>query len=218
MSELMVGTGSCVCKATHGKPELVVLTGGPGAGKTAVLEVARKMVCPHVAILPEAAGIIFSGGFPRESSIDARRAIQRAIFHVQRELEAMVLARSDIALVLCDRGTVDGKAYWANTTADFFESLGTSLTDEIARYRTVIHLEVPEPHEGYNHDNPLRIEDVAEARAIDATIREAWGTHADRVFIDADVDFVAKTLSALRAIHRVLPTCCTNGKGRTGSI
>jgi predicted ATPase len=211
MSELMRGTGSCHCKATHGKPDLVVLTGGPGAGKTAVLEVARKMVCRHVAILPEAAGIIFGGGFPRESSIPARRAIQRAIYHVQREIEAMVLDHSDLALVLCDRGTVDGKAYWANTTADFFESVGSTLQSEIARYRTVLHLEVPEPHEGYNQDNPLRIESVAEARAIDAAIRDAWASHPDRVFVEADKDFVAKTLSALRAIHRVLPTCCTNG-------
>ena len=65
---------------------LIVLTGGPGAGKTAVLEMLRRVVCPHVAILPESAGILFSGGFWRGTSIDAHKSAQRAIFHVQREL------------------------------------------------------------------------------------------------------------------------------------
>lgn len=209
----MLGTGPCHCDIVHGRARRVVLTGGPGAGKTAVLEVARKMVCRHVAILPEAAGILFSGGFPRESSTMARAAIQRAIFHVQRELEALADARDDLALVLCDRGTLDGHAYWTGAT-DFFTSVGTTWKDELARYQTVIHLEVPSPKEGYDHRNPLRTESVTEAKSIDAAIRLAWDPHPDRVFVEADVDFVAKTLAALRAIHRALPPCCTTaGEG-----
>ncbi len=35
----------------------------------------------------EAAGVVFGGGFPREPSTGVRRAGQRAIFYVQRELE-----------------------------------------------------------------------------------------------------------------------------------
>jgi predicted ATPase len=45
---------------TH--PKLVVLTGGPGAGKTALLEVVRRHFCEHVVVLPEAASIVFGGG------------------------------------------------------------------------------------------------------------------------------------------------------------
>ncbi|MBL0889768.1 MAG: hypothetical protein IBJ19_04065 [Gemmatimonadaceae bacterium] len=37
----------------------MVLTGGPGAGKSAVLELARLFFCDHVRRLPEAAGIVF---------------------------------------------------------------------------------------------------------------------------------------------------------------
>ena len=40
----------------------MVLTGGPGAGKTAVLEVVRRTFCEHVTVLPEAASILFMGG------------------------------------------------------------------------------------------------------------------------------------------------------------
>jgi hypothetical protein len=43
---------------------LVAVTGGPGAGKTAVLELAARSLCEHVAILLEAATIVFGGGFP----------------------------------------------------------------------------------------------------------------------------------------------------------
>ena len=61
----------------------IVLTGGPGGGKTAVLDMLRHELCEHVAILPEAAGIVFGGGFPRNHKADVRRAAQRAIYHVQ---------------------------------------------------------------------------------------------------------------------------------------
>ncbi len=46
----------------------VVLTGGPGAGKTAALEVIRRLYAPHVQVLPEAASIVFGGGFPRRAA------------------------------------------------------------------------------------------------------------------------------------------------------
>src|ERR1044071_2329655 len=101
---------TCDCSQPHDRRR-IVLTGGPGAGKTAVLELIRQSFCAHVKLLPESAGIIFSGGFPRGNGVDLRKASQRAIFYIQRELENI----ADIgnpAVVLCDRGTVDGAAYW----------------------------------------------------------------------------------------------------------
>ncbi|HVY44872.1 MAG TPA: AAA family ATPase, partial [Minicystis sp.] len=85
---------------------LIVLTGGPGAGKTAVLEVVRKHFCDHVEVLSESAGIVFGGGFPRRSTPAAKRAAQRAIFGVQREIERLAIEESRADLVLCDRGTL----------------------------------------------------------------------------------------------------------------
>jgi hypothetical protein len=58
----------------------VVITGGPGAGKTAVLELVARSFCPHVAILPEAATIVFGGGFPRHTTTVGLMAAQRAIY------------------------------------------------------------------------------------------------------------------------------------------
>src|SRR4249919_3713171 len=100
----------CGCTAVHARRR-IALTGGPGAGKTALLEMVRQAFCSHVRILPEAASIVFGGGFPREDDLACERASQRAIYHVQRELEASADAHN-AAIVLCDRGTVDGSAYW----------------------------------------------------------------------------------------------------------
>ncbi|HEX7700307.1 MAG TPA: hypothetical protein VF403_06295, partial [Kofleriaceae bacterium] len=64
------------------------LMGSPGAGKTAVLELVRRSLCEHVHVVREAASVVFGGGFPRTAELEPRRAAQRAIFYVQRELEA----------------------------------------------------------------------------------------------------------------------------------
>ena len=124
----------CHCKrTTHGDPALVVITGGPGAGKTALLEVVRRYLCEHIAVLPEAAGIVFGGGFWRRESLAARKASQRAIFHVQREMENLIIGEQQVALALCDRGTLDGLAYWPESEESFWAELGTSHEQEFNR-------------------------------------------------------------------------------------
>ena len=95
--------------AVNHRPRRLVLTGGPGAGKTAVLEALKHLLSSQVAVLPESAGIIFGGGFPRINTLPAQRAAQRAIFFVQRELEA-IADESGFAAVLCDRGLADAVA------------------------------------------------------------------------------------------------------------
>ena len=118
----------CTCTGPH-DPRRIVLTGGPGAGKTAVLEVIRKAMCRHVHVLPESAGILFGGGFPRGRAPELRRAAQRAIFHVQRNLEDMQAALFPDHILLCDRGTLDGAAYWPDDDGDFFgvSNLGSAV-------------------------------------------------------------------------------------------
>lgn len=195
---------SCECASVH-VPRRVVLTGGPGAGKTAVLELIRQAFCRHVVVLPESAGILFGGGFPRGDSDVPRRAAQRAIYFVQRELEAVATGWHP-AVILCDRGTVDGSAYWPGAD-DFFTNVGSSLAAELGHYDAVIHLCTPDDS-SYNHDNPLRLETPAQARAIDDRIKRAWAQHPRRTVIEADEDFLAKAARAIEALRRELPACC----------
>jgi AAA domain len=116
---------ACECIDVHERRR-VVLTGGPGAGKTALLELIRQSFCAHVKVLPEAASVVFGGGFPREDDATCRRAAQRAIFYVQRELEIAGDSHNP-AIVLCDRGTIDGLAYWPGPPEEFWSSLGTTF-------------------------------------------------------------------------------------------
>ncbi len=200
-----VAVKECKCSQPH-RRRRVVLTGGPGAGKTAVLELIRQAFCHHVRVLPEAAGVVFRGGFPREPARELRRAAQRAIFHVQRELEAT----GDVdgaAVVLCDRGTVDGAAYWPGP-GELWSEVGTTLSQELARYDTVIHLRTPAANGGYNHNNPLRIETPAQAAEIDERIAGVWSTHPRRFEVAASPDFIVKAARTLELLRAEIPECC----------
>lgn len=207
MNALHVGNVPCGCTRSEHSPKLVVVTGGPGAGKTAVLELARQAFCEHVVVLPEAASIVFGGGFPRRSDPPARRAAQRTIFHVQRQLETLVLEERRAAVALCDRGTLDGLAYWPDRAADYFEQLGTTKDAELNRYAAVIHLRTPGADEGYV-TSPLRIESADEAAAIDRRIVEAWRDHPVRFEVPTNHQFADKALAALTRIREQLPRCC----------
>jgi predicted ATPase len=199
------GSQPCQCTARFNAPRLIAVTGGPGAGKSAVLEMAARAFCSHVAILPESATIIFGGGFPRGQSVSYLRAAQRAIFHVQRELERMAIEDESLAIVLCDRGTLDGIAYWPGDPAEFWSAVGSSQPEELSRYHAVLHLETPLEGHGYNHQNNLRTETADEAHRIDLRIANVWAGHPRRQTVSWLDDFPGKALRALDWLRAQLP-------------
>jgi hypothetical protein len=204
----------CPCAEIQEPAQLVVLTGGPGAGKTAVLEFVRKVFCEHVAILPEAAGILFGGGFWRLDSPSAKKAAQRAIYHVQEEMQNLVLGEKRWAFGLCDRGTIDGLAYWPNSEAHYFATLDTNLEKEYSKYKAVIQLRSPSLKNGYNYQNPIRIETADMAAKIDQRIHEAWKNHPNYFVIDSTSDFTEKIKIATERLQSLIPDCC--GKHLSG--
>ncbi len=193
--------------ANHGTfpTRLVVLTGGPGAGKTAVLEVIRRNFGEQVKVLPEAASILFRGGFPRGADALHRRCAQVAIFHLQRQLERLALEAPDGGLALCDRGTLDGLAYWPDGPEAFWRELGTTWEVERDRYHAVIHLRTPGAGEGYDRSNPVRLEDAAEAARIDEAIHRAWEGHPRRYTVESTADFMDKVVRVLAVVATELP-------------
>lgn len=208
VAAIPVGSQPCQCELPRHAPKLVAVTGGPGAGKTAVLEMARRSFCRHIAILPEAAGIVFGGGFPRLGSPAARCAAQRAIFHVQRELEVLVAEEQNIAVALCDRGVIDGIAYWPKSTASYWQEVGTRPEVELQRYAAVVHLRTPGSAQGFDNSNPLRVESAEQAAVLDARIAEAWSAHPRRVEVPRMTDFLEKARVVLGLVRAELPACC----------
>lgn len=199
---------ACSCSRSHA-PKLVVVTGGPGAGKTALLEVVQRDLCRHVVVLPEAASILWRGQFPRHPTISGRKAAQRAIVRIQLEMQRMTIEEGRAALIVCDRGTLDGLAYWPGTEREYFEDIGSTRPRELERYATVIHLRTPPLDHGYM-PSPVRIESAAEAALIDAQLDAAWAGHPRRFAIDSDDDFVAKLHCALDRVRAEVPTCCAS--------
>lgn len=197
----------CACTQNSHVPRLVVVTGGPGAGKTAVLELVRRHFCEHVVVLPEAASIVFGGGFPRRPEAIWKKAAQRAIYYVQRELERAALEEECAAVVLCDRGTLDGVAYWPEGQEAWAAELGTTIASERARYAAVVELRTP-PASSYNHVNPIRTESAREAARSDARIDELWAGHPRRSVIPSTHGFLEKAHRALDAIANEIPACC----------
>ena len=78
----------------------------------------------------------------------------------------------------------------------------------MARYDAVVHMRSPDGPNGYGHQNPLRTETAAEARAIDDRILEAWRGHPRRFVVDATPNFLTKAERALTLIRAQIPPCC----------
>jgi hypothetical protein len=72
-------------------------------------------------------------------------------------------------MVLCDRGTLDGGAYWPGDAEEFWKDLGISKESELLRYHAVLHLQTPTDRHFYNHQNAVRVE-TSEAHVLDLRI------------------------------------------------
>ena len=199
---------TCPCERRHERKR-IVLTGGPSAGKTAVLELVRQHLCQHVVLLPQAAAIVFRGGFTRGATDHERQAVQRAIYHLQCELEATIDEAHEPSLVICDRGIVDGSAYWPGP-GTLWSAVGTTIEAELRRYDLVVHMRTPVGR-AYGRHNPLCIESAADALAVDERIVQAWSGHPHRFIVECAGDFMVKARRALELIASAQPTCCRGG-------
>lgn len=184
----------------------IVLTGGPGGGKTTAADLMRREVGERIVIVPEAATMLFSGGFPRENDASAKRSVQSAIYHVQRNLEDVHSASYPDRILLCDRGTLDSSVYWPSAKyGDFFQALGTTMENELARYDAVIFFETAAVGNlSIEGGNPTRTESVTEAIEIDRRLQEVWGRHPNFNFIQHESSFLRKLQVAIEKLASFL--------------
>ena len=183
----------------------IVLTGGPGGGKTTAIDLFRREIGQRVVVVPEAATMLFRGGFPRSSEIHARRSAQSAIFHVQRNLEDVQSALYPERILLCDRGTIDGAAYWPGGPSEFFDFVGSTLDDELARYDAVLFFETAAAGGiSIEGGNPVRIESNEQATELDHRLRELWLKHPNSVVVPHHASFVKKIMLGLVALENIV--------------
>jgi hypothetical protein len=124
---------------------------------------------------------------------------------VQRNLEDVQSALFPDRVLLCDRGTIDGVAYWPDGPNGFFDAVRTTEREELERYDAVIFFETAAA--GGNRiegGNPVRIETNAEAVEIDRRLREVWSKHPRFSLVPHNPSFFRKITSGLALLESMV--------------
>ncbi|MGF1759589.1 ATP-binding protein [Photobacterium sagamiensis] len=187
------------------KPLKVVVTGGPGGGKTTALDLFRRELCDKLATVPEAATVLFSGGITRSSDTQVLKNIQKTIFSLQQNLEDIQQKKYPDRLLVCDRGTLDGLAYWPGTEDDFFQEVNSNFENEIIRYDAVIFFEsaAASGHD-ISSNNPVRNETSQQAAELDKKLQNIWSRHPNYYFVGSSASFVRKIMFGIMTIENVI--------------
>jgi hypothetical protein len=195
----------------------VVLTGGPCAGKTSCLRAIREQFGEHVITAPEAATLVLGSGFPPPGHERIRcpddewvQSFQGTILSIQEAVEASFecLARNcRVGLIVCDRGVLDGAAYWPGGREAFLRHFGHTLEDCFARYQSVLHLQSlaeSHPHLYGPVGNVIRYEDGTNALRVERAVRAAWEGHPGLIVVPGEVELQDKIARVLEHIRTLL--------------
>lgn len=183
----------------------IVLTGGPGGGKTTAADLFRREIGEQIVVVPEAATLLYSGGFPRQGNTKVREANQKAIYHVQKNLEDAFAAHYPNRVLLCDRGTVDGAAYWPKSPNGFFKNLNLDFKKELSRYDAVIFFETAAVGNiSIEGGNPVRTETLDQALKIDQKLKNLWSQHPNFIFVQHNKSFIKKINSGLIQLSKII--------------
>jgi len=183
----------------------IVLTGGPGGGKTTALDLIRREFQGKIATVPEAATMIFSGGIERSIDNAVLKTQQTAIFNLQKHLEDIQRAMFKHSIILCDRGCLDGLAYWPDSDEDFFKEMNTTIENELARYDAVIFFEsAAKSGESIKSNNPIRNESEKTAIALDDKLQTIWSKHPNFNLIHSSESFINKVMFGIATIEKIM--------------
>ena len=182
----------------------IVITGAPGSGKTIITAHLAAERADRFALVPEAATQVYALLQTRWDKLDmvGRRSAQRQMYQLQLDQEQRIAAAYPGKILLLDRGTVDGAAYWPDGADEFWPAVATSKPAELARYDAVILLETCATLGLYDGDvsNFCRFEDPAAAIRSSDALKELWRDHPRLRYVDAFATLDEK----INAVRRVL--------------
>ena len=187
-------------------PRKIVITGGPGSGKTVITQRVAQLD-PRFIAVPEAATQFYTMLQTRWDRLDlaGRHDAQRRMYDLQREQESRISAAHPDKILLLDRGTVDGAAYWPEGPEAFWRDRNTTHAAEVARYDAVFLLETAATIGLYDGDasNAVRFETGDAAIAAGNLLRELWSGHPQLHFIAAYEKFEEK-IAAVRNVLELI--------------
>ncbi|KAG2393134.1 hypothetical protein C9374_009711 [Naegleria lovaniensis] len=180
----------------------VVLTGGPCAGKSSAMTKLRERLQNlgfQVFIIPEAATLLMTGGakVTDKSTVEEVLAFETYIIKTQMAIEDNFRELAKVSkkptILLCDRGTLDPKAYVSD---DLWQALmdlnGWSIPQlRDQRYDCVIHLVTTAigAEKYYTlENNNVRTETIEQARELDYKLRASYIGHPQLYIVDNAVN------------------------------
>lgn len=193
----------------------IVITGGPSAGKTTGLSWIQNEFTKlgyTVLFVPETATELINGGVTPwgcGSNLDYQKCQMRLQLEKERVFEqAAKTMRAEKVLIVCDRGTMDNRAYM--NELEFSQVLNEIGSDEIQlrdSYDAVFHMvTAAKGAEKFytTENNTARTETVEQAAALDDKLIAAWTGHPHLRVIDNSTNFEDKLKRLIAEIRSFL--------------
>ena len=202
--------GSCTVEITK-----IVITGGPCAGKTTAMSWIQSNFTKlgyTVLFVPETATELITGGvapWTCGTNADYQKCQMKLQLEKERIFEQGASAMPvEKVLIVCDRGTLDNKAYM--TSLDFatvVSSLGCNEVELRDSYDAVFHLVTAAKgaEQFYTTaNNAARTETVEQAAELDDKLIAAWTGHPHLRIIDNAAGFEDKLKKLIAEIAAFL--------------
>lgn len=189
----------------------IVITGGPCAGKTTAMSWIQnefQKMDYDVIFIGEVATELLTSGVNLQNSI-SNCDFEINILNLQIEKEKIYgqiakRLKSNKVLIVCDRGTIDCKAFM--TKLEFNKALKNIKSNEIElrdNYDAVFHLVTAAKGAKKYYtleNNKARTESIEEAIVKDNKLIEAWTGHPHFRIIDNSTDFENKMKRLIKEI------------------
>ena len=179
--------------------EKIVITGGPCAGKsTAMSRISKELtqLGYKVLIIAESATELISSGLTPVDFEEFQTYLTKYQLDKERIYEEASKTLDQKAIIICDRGVLDNKAYmneemWSRV----LYTLGTNEVELRDNYGAVFHLVTAAKgaEEFYTtENNQARWETPEQARDNDTKVMQAWTGHPHFRIIDNSTGFDEK--------------------------
>ena len=194
----------------------IVLTGGPGGGKTTVLPLCIECLLSagyDVLNIAEAATTVMDRGINFRDGVVDSLEFQRFLLKYQLFWEDAIMNTkyntNKPLVVLLDRSIIDGKAYINNEQWEKLkEEFGVNELDIFSRYDLVVHLVTAAygAEHAYTCDNNKQRgeKDLEAARRVEKNVRDAYYGHLNVRYVNNSTDFNEKMQRVINVIFEHL--------------
>lgn len=193
----------------------IVITGGPCAGKTTAMSWIQNTYTQlgyKVLFVPETATELITGGvapWTCGTNLDYQRCQLELQLEKERIFEqaAMTMDAGKV-LIVCDRGTLDNRAYMSGEEfAAVLDAIGSNEVELRDGYDAVFHLVTAAKGAGNFYttaNNSARTETPEQAAELDDKLIAAWTGHPHLRIIGNETDFEGKMKNLMREISSFL--------------